>query len=250
MDEQAIRRAAEAIARAWAEGRRIEALPEGARPGSLAEAHAIQDAAARLLGLEVGGWKVALVDGEVMRGAIFCSRILASPAHLPAARVPLLGVEAEITFRRERDLPARTEAHAEAEVLAAVQALVAIEVVDSRFTSYQDTPLLDRAADFVSDGALVPGTAPASRAAADLAGLEAVLTVDGREVVRRRGRHAAGGPVGPTVALANALRTQGGLRAGQIVTAGTYTGLEFVRPGQRVAATFPGLGAAEVEFVA
>jgi 2-keto-4-pentenoate hydratase len=43
------------------------------------------------------------------------------------------------------------------------------------------------------------------------------------------------------------LRTGAGVRAGQLMTTGTYTGLNFATPGRRVRATFDGFGAAEVD---
>ena len=42
----------------------------------------------------------------------------------------------------------------------------------------------------------------------------------------------------------------GGLRAGQVITTGSLTGLRFVDPGARVVAEFSGLGTVEVAFEA
>ena len=54
-------------------------------------------------------------------------------------------------------------------------------------------------------------------------------------------------PLLPAVALVNEL--PGGAKAGQIVTTGTYTGLNFAKPGQTAVATFAGFGTVEVSFV-
>jgi 2-keto-4-pentenoate hydratase len=241
--------AARIFATARRSGIRIGALPETARPAGLAEAHAIQDATSAALGDPVAGWKVAITPaGEVMRGAILASRMLASPAALRASLVPMLGIEAEIAFRFDRDLPPREADYSEAEIAGAATALAAIEVVDSRFESYKDTPLLDRTADCMSNGALVSGTARADWRTIDLAGLEATLTVNGAVVVQKRGGHATGDPIRPAVPLVNALRRSGGVRAGQVITTGTYTGLVFVQPGDHVVAEFAGFGSAEIRF--
>jgi 2-keto-4-pentenoate hydratase len=249
MDQEAISQAAAALVEARLSGRRIEALPAGGHPRSVAEAHAIQDLTVSRLGEAVGGWKAALVDdGEVMRGPIFRSCIVPSPARLPVAIAPLLGVEAEIAFSFERDMPPRSDAYSEAEVVAVVAAFAAIEVVDSRFASFEDTPVLDRAADCVSNAALVAGAPRPDWRAFDLAQLEAALIVDGRTLVRQVGGHAAGNPIRPTLALVNELRKTAGIRAGQVITAGTYTGLNFVKPGQTVIADFAGFGTAELVF--
>ena len=84
----------------------------------------------------------------------------------------------------------------------------------------------------------------------DLSKLEAVLEIDGEEIVRKSGGHASGDPLLPAVDFANDRRRQGGLPAGVIVTTGTYTGLTRAKPGQRVTARFTGFGAAEVLFEA
>ena len=69
--------------------------------------------------------------------------------------MPLLGIEAEIAFRFERDLPAGKYSYAQ--VADAVTAFAAIEIVDSRFRTYPDLPLMDRHADCVSNGGFVRG---------------------------------------------------------------------------------------------
>ena len=51
------------------------------------------------------------------------------------------------------------------------------------------------------------------------------------------------------VVLANLWREKGGVRAGQIVTCGSYTGVDYLKPGDVCAVTFEGLGSAEVRFV-
>src|SRR6478735_3618950 len=134
--------AVQAAARALVEARRsrklLAGLPADARPQSIADAHAIQDATVAALAEKIAGWKVSVVDGEVMRGVLIGSRVQQSPAHFSAAEVPMLGVEAEIA--------------------AAVTALAAIEVVDTRFANYADTPVIDRLADFISNGGFVTGT--------------------------------------------------------------------------------------------
>ena len=249
MDEEAVRKAAGLLAKAQRTGVLLERLPEGCHPATIAEAHAIQDAVVALLGQPVAGWKVALAgDGSVMRGVMLQSRVWESPARVPASLVPLLGVEAEIAFRFERDLPPRPAPYAREEIEAAVTAMAAIEIVASRFASYRDTPLLDRAADFVSNGGFVCGTLQPRWREHELATLEVTLAIGGETVVSRRGGHPAGDPLLPAIALVDELRQGAGVKSGQIMTTGTYTGLNFAKPGQSVTASFSGFGGAEVHF--
>ena len=247
MKPSAIEAAARALVTARRSRRLLAALPTDTRPQSVAEAHAIQDATVAALGEGVAGWKVSVVDGEVMRGVLLGSRVLQSPAHLRATDVPMLGIEVEIAFRFERDLPCRDQPYTKDEIAASVTALAAIEVVDSRFQSYADTPVIDRLADFMSNGAFVTGTARPNWRSIDLAALKATLSVNGRTAVEQTGGHAAGDPILPAVALANALRPEG-IAKGQIVTTGTYTGLHMAQPGDRIVGSFEGFGSAELQF--
>lgn len=248
MERQAIEAAAAYLAKARREGARVDRLPVACRPATVAEAHAIQDATLLALGDGTGAWKVSPpLDGVLLRGAIPASRLYASPVQVPAADVSMLGVEAEIAFRLDRDLPPRAEPYGYDEVAGAVTALVAIEIVHSRFSDYQGTPPIERAADCVSNGGLVHGTPRANWRSFDLRTVVASLDIDGKTIVRQSGGHVAGDPLLPAIAQANAGSAP--LRAGMIVTTGTYTGLQFAKPGQTVTAAFDGFGSVSVTFV-
>jgi 2-keto-4-pentenoate hydratase len=246
MDRSDIQAAARALADARRKGL-IAALPASGRPQTIAEAHAIQDACIAALGETVAGWKVNIVEnGEVMRGALLGSCVLASPARLPAADVPMLGIEAEIAFRFERDLPPREQPYGADEIADAVTALAGIEVVDTRFKSYDDAPLLDRTADCMSNGGYVVGTLRSDWRSIDLTALKATVRVNDHVVVEKAGAHPTGDPILPAIALVNALRSGPGVAKGQIMTTGSCTGLYIARPGDRIVADFEGFGSAEL----
>src|SRR4051812_22938990 len=110
MNEEAIRDAARLFIDARRTNRLLDALPPPCQPATVDEAHAIQDATVAALGETVAGWKVAApIDGQIVRGVLLRSRVFDSTARVPAAMVPLQGVEAEIAFRFKRDLPPRVE---------------------------------------------------------------------------------------------------------------------------------------------
>ncbi len=249
MDHNSIERAAADACRRQPAGPPDQSLPDAAHPRTLAEAHAIQDALVAALDQSVAGWKVSVgKDGEVMRGVILGSRLLQSPAELPATQVPLRGIEAEIGFRFDRDMPPRDHDYRRDEIAAAVTALVGIEVVDSRFTSYRDTPVLDRTADCMSNGAYIIGTIRPDWRDFDLSSLKAVLRVNGKPEIEKTASHPAGDPILPAIALVNILRTGRGVTTGQIITTGTYTGLHFAEPGDHLVAEFEGFGRAELRL--
>jgi 2-keto-4-pentenoate hydratase len=251
MDQDAIRQAAALLIEARHTGVLLDGLPASCRPQTLDQAHAIQEATAAALGDVVAGWKVGPpVDGKIVRGALLRSRIITSGGSIAAARVPLLGVEAEVAFRFDRDVEPRERPYEYAEVAAAVTAFPAIEIVDSRFRDYRGAPLIERIADCVSNGAFVAGIAQERWREFDLTKLDARLEIDGEVLVRRVGGHPAGDPLLPAVELVNDLRHAAGVRAGQVMTTGTYTGLNFVKPGQRAKAIFEGFGFAEVHLTA
>ena len=245
MDQAAIAQAAALLIDARRTGNRLDALPASCKPATLEDAFAIQDATVAGLGETIAGWKVSIVDGRAVYGAIIASRVFESGARVEAATMPLLGVEAEIAFRFTRDLPAGKYSYDD--VAGAAAAFAAIEIVDSRFRTYPDLPIMDRNADCVSNGGFVRGPAAADWRSRDLANIAVTLTIGGQEFARHNGGHAAGDPLLPAVALVNVLPR--GVKAGQFVTTGTYTGLNFAKPRQTVSVTFAGFGAVEVAFV-
>jgi len=239
--------AIDALITARRTGRRIAALPLGSEPRELAEAHALQDATVAKLDERIAGWKVAFgKDREVMRGIIVGSRMLASPASLPASEVPMLGVEGEIAFVFNRDLPPRSTDYSREEVSAATIPLVGIEIVSSRFEDYSKAPLLDRTADCMSNGAFIAGTRRRDWQQVDLSKLKATLRVNGKIVVQKTGSHPTVDPILPAVALVNLLRHTSGVNKGQLVTTGTCTGLYFAAPGDAIEVSFTELGSAAV----
>jgi 2-keto-4-pentenoate hydratase len=98
----------------------------------------------------------------------------------------------------------------------------------------------------MSNGAFVVGTHRSDWRRFDLAKLEATLRVNDEVAVRKTGGHVTGDPILPAIALVNKLRKSSGISAGQIITTGTYTGLSFVKPGDRVTIEFTNFGTAEV----
>jgi 2-keto-4-pentenoate hydratase len=247
MTNQEIDACVDVLSQARLSGKWIEALP--AAPSSAAEAHLIQDRVATALGEAVGAFKInALPGDEPTRGLIYARMIRPSPARIAPAEAPHLGVEAEIAFRFTRDLPARETPYRREEAAEAMSALPAIEVVSSRFREPRARPPLEQLADCLINGALVPGRETREWSRLDLARLQVTLRVNGETAVRRQGGHAGDDPLGFAVALVNAMRGAGGVKAGQIVTTGSWTGLQFLKPGDRCSIDFEGLGGAEVAF--
>ena len=243
--------AATLLSEARRSGTPLGELPEACRPASVSDAHAIQDAVTDALGYEVGAFKAnAPPDAEANRGVIYGRDIHPSPARIQASTVPLLGVEGEVAFRFTRDLPARQEPYSEQEVAAAVEACAAIEVVHSRYADQAARSFLEKLADCISNGAFVPGETTEDWCGLDMGRIHVELEVNGKTVVAQDGGHPIGDPLGVAVALVNMMRAGPGIRSGQYVTCGSFTGVRFLHPGDTCTARFRGLGEAKVVFPA
>lgn len=248
---------AQAIAAALLRARQVrDALFTGDDPGpaNLEEAYRAQDIVLEALsgGRRASAWKVSppRVGEEPVAAPVPGPCVLESPVRVAAANYRILGVEAEIAFRIGRDLPAQEAPYDEGSVAAAVsEAVVLIELVDTRLANWRKAPALLKLADFQSNGALVIGSGARDWQALDFARQSVVLEVDGALRVRATGTHPAGNPFRllPWLA-AHCARRCGGLRAGDVVTTGSWTGLEFVPPGAAVVARFPGIGEARLQI--
>ncbi|KMO17815.1 2-keto-4-pentenoate hydratase [Methylobacterium platani] len=225
-------------------GTRLDVLPEGARPGSEAQAYAVQDAVVRALG-PVAGWKVGAPSATATpaRAALNADTIFETET-LPASLFHLIGAEAEIAYRFGRDLPPEAGPYDRDAVLAAVETLhPAIEIADTRFTVFGAVDPHSQRADQQNHGVLVLGPGLRDWRHLDPVTQAVRLAIDGTVLHEKVGGNSAVDPVRLLVWLANeGARSLGGLKAGQVVTTGSCTGTDFVTAPTRIAAEFPGLG--------
>ena len=158
------------------------------------------------------------------------------------------GVEGEVAFIFRRDLPDRAAPYTRNEVAAVLDACAVIEVVHSRFAQKAPVSNLEKLADSISNGALVHDVPRSNWRDLQLGKLKVTLSVNGKKQLEQVGGHPTGDPLGVAVVLANLWREKGGVRAGQFVTCGSFTGLKFLRPGDVCSVHFERLGSAEVTF--
>jgi 2-keto-4-pentenoate hydratase len=243
-------RAATLLIAARQSGTGLADLPVDCRPGNAAEAYAIQDAVAQRLG-PIKGWKTGAPgpDAEPAYAPIFT--VIAGPGRFPAATQHLFGIEAEIAFRLARDLPKRDKPYTRDEIVAAIASMhPAIELVDTRFADFAKTDALSKVADNQSNEALIYGPAIAGwqSLGLDLARPPIGVTVDGKLAAETTG-NSGGDPLRLLTALANHCTGRtGGLRAGDMVTTGSITGIIFAKPGTVVVGDFARLGTVRLEF--
>jgi len=224
------------------------------------DAYAVQAAFGAIWGDAVIGHKVGCSSEQSQRlvnspgpiaGVLFRDAHWQQPAAIPAARFFVVGVEAEFGFRLGKDLPARTAAYERAEVSAAVDAVVPlIEICDTRLSEWRTRRIEEITADNAFNGGVVTGQPFEAWRDLDLAGHEVVLSVDGEQKGAGTGRLVLGHPLTALTWLANEMsRLATGLRAGELIAAGTCTGLHIVAPGSTVVADFGApLGKVTIRF--
>ncbi len=229
---------------------RLPGLPEALRPRTTAAAYAIQRMLAEALG-EIGGWKVGAAGPEQPAACapMPARHIMPSPARLPAATFTERGVESEIAFRLARDLPARAEPYDAADIMGAIAAAhPAIEILQSRFAEPDAQDPLCGLADLISHGGFVYGPPIADWRSVDFAAMTIHQTATGTADRSRTG-NPAGDMTRLIVWLANeGAAWAGGLKAGQYVTCGSWTGKSFPPAGGRAVTRFSGCEPVIVDF--
>ncbi len=248
-------RCARILAYARQSGELVEGLPPEAAPRDDADAFAIQQLVLDLVGDSVAGWKCATPPGRAPSGACLGrAGFIQSPGQLKFRADRAMGIEAEIAFRLGADLPGRAdgEPYTRDDIVAAVAgALPVLELVQSRYVDRQSVPEPVSLADSISNFGLVLGDAVTDWPTLDLSRLRVTLRFGDDVQVDGVGGNPSGDPLLPVVWLANRLPSLGmHLRAGEIVTTGSCTGLLFVKPGVTVSASFEGLGTASLDLVA
>ncbi len=249
-------------ARLWTarENGGVVPFEEIAEPETLEEAYAVQAEIMRLSGHPILGFKVGSTSEEAQRllgtsepGScpVLAPYLFESPARIGIEAAQMPAVEGEFAFRLGRDLPPRAEAYGHEDVAEAIDAVAgAIEVVGTRIAGglagkgrYLVT------ADSGANIGLVVGAWSTDRRHMDLKAHRVAMVVNGETRGEGEGSRALGDPMNVMVWLANQQSQRGaGLRQGMCVSTGTCTGLDKVKPGDRVIADFGALGAVEIDF--
>jgi len=248
-----VEQAADLFLQAYNSGQQIEQLPQALEPQSKDDAYAIQAIVTEARCPEgIRTWKVGApnIETEPYAAPIFESVVSASPTVIPADSLHMIGIEVELCYRFNCDLPPRDQAYSAEEVAAAIEGVyVVIEVVDTRLKPWKTCAELWKLADNQINAALIVGSGTQDWRTLDPAKLAGELIVDGEVLVRGQGAHSVGDPMLLVHWTANHLTGRsGGLKKGDLVTTGTWTGMVFVEPGAEVVGRFEGLGEARVSF--
>lgn len=218
----------------------LEELPAHLRPHDWAEARRIQDAQLAVIG-PVGGYKVGAsgATGPIGMAPLPLSGIVDSGATLVGWHQRW--VEAEIAVKIGRDLPQRDTPYQDHELQTAVASWhPAIEVLNSRFRDTTKQDQLSLAADLIMHGGLVVGDACAMP---DLAYEPVNVLINGQTVSGGKAH-----PAGDIWRLLRYLADEIGLKAGQIVTTGSWNPVTIAGENCDVVVRFAHAGEVRVRF--
>jgi 2-keto-4-pentenoate hydratase len=246
-------RLAHDLAQAWRSGGTIPLPPAG--PATRADAYAIQDRMAALIGAEVAGWKVGATvravqvfeghDGP-LPGRIFADRLFDSPAQIPAKLFKGVKVECEFAFRLTRALPGGNGPVTRDRIADALTFHPAFELAGSRYapgTGNRAATTFDGIADNGSGGAAVLGPAITDWQALPFETMEIDARIDDISIQIYTGAYRRD-PAVITAETFSDLRARGvPLPVGTCVLTGSLSLPTPVRQGQTVTAKFAGLPA-------
>lgn len=237
-------RAARRLIEARRDQRAIDGLPLDALPQTVDEALSIQARVLAQIGGH-GGWKVGAASPDATPAASMlpAQRIYASPVQLSPTAFNFIGIEAEIAFKFGRTLDRAGGGYTEREVLEAVASVhPTIEIADSRYSRWRERSSLEQLADCGNNGALIVGPAANAVPSIDQTRVQAQVWIDDTLRVTKVGGNTAGSVQRLLTWLANRCVELGmPIRAGDIVTSGSCTGLEII-PGGSVRAVLAGVG--------
>lgn len=234
------------------EARPIPSLPPQLVPANMDEVYAIQDRLVQSFG-EIGGWKIGAPnpDATPMFAPMPSAWIAPSGATLSGPRWRYRGLEAEIAFLVGKDLPPRPGTpYTREEVLSAMASChPAIEVLETSFVDPTDVPREAMLADLQMHGGFIYGPAYAGWRFVDFTVEKVTLIVDSVVRVERTGSNTSGDLLKllPWLANEGAART-GGLRKGQWITTGSWTGNTLADANSHAEVGFSTVGACHLRF--
>jgi len=243
------------------EGRQQSGLDPALTPPDPATAYRIARMVEAELGWQVAGWKIAAFKEELQRqlrtdapiyGRVYAPLIQPAPVtrvHAECAS-PIPEVEFEVVLAR--DLPVRDEPYTVEEVSDAVASIhPGIELAECRFIHDDNFPPLPAIlADGAGSGVIAHGPAIENWRDADIAGQEVKLFRNGELVRSGRAADHIDHPVVPVTWLANELsRTGVSMKAGQMISSGTLTGMLRPKQGDVFIADFGPFGTVETRYV-
>jgi len=221
-------------------------LPENIRPADLESALVIQRRVVALLGQAIGGWKCSVPsDARALNVApIFAATVFRQSPCAIVTTGAIARIEPEVAFVMGRDLPQRDTPYTEAEIRSAIaEPRLVLELLGTRYADPAAASWPEMMADFVQNQGLFVGPLFPGGLDAALESFPVTISTPTGVLSTHEGRHGDGHPLRPLYWLANFLAGRDeGLRAGQVVTTGSYAGAIEVPVGTPLTVTYGDLG--------
>jgi 2-keto-4-pentenoate hydratase len=247
--EAQIMKAANLLLNARREGQPIADLPSDLQPTSIEEAYQVQDFVAVAYG-GIGGWKVGAPSANAVPLFAPMPSIWIAPSGTQLRGIRYKGLEAEIAFLLGRDLPRRETPYTRKEIVDAIASChPAIEVLESGLIDPAAATRFSMIGDLQMHGGFVYGPACPDWQTVDFLKESVTLAIDGAVRVERTGSNTAGDLMRLLPFLANEAATRtNGLKAGQWITTGSWTGNTLATAGASVDVQFSTLGRVSLSF--
>lgn len=246
----------QALTSAWQHNQRIAAADWAAGPHDAEAAYAVQQSMAQALGCFEPGQPQFWKSGGASRQTTLThaplppAGVRQSPADFSDLQLHAPGAEAEIALRLGCEVtPALALGLSVEGARDLVDAMtVSIELVTSRWLEAGAAPALLRQVDMLSHGALALGDWQPFKAR-DWWAQACELRVNEGPVLRGVGGHSLGDPAwGLAAWLKHVTRHGDSLPAGSVVTTGAWLVQPGLQAGDRVTASFAGLGTVAVQL--
>ena len=254
--------AAELLLTARRPGKRLTELPEMVAPVNLEQAYAVQDHLADLLARDRGipaGYKIGCTNQSAremlaldspISGRCFTKDIRRCPAILQSSELHMIGVEPEIAIRVAANMSDDEPWTAERAATVVASVMPAVEIVESRFSTWPSMGILAAIADNGVHRQLILGEPISGWDRQSIEATEVSLRVDGSKVREGHANNVDGGPFSALAWLANHLNKQGQqVQSGDVITTGVMTDIFDGMAGQHVVADYGPLGVIQLEIV-
>src|SRR5579872_5357325 len=226
-------------------------MPEAYRPADYDSAIAIQERVLELLGETVGGWKCGTPNP--LTGPVFAGLAASGLLHsLPCAVPGEIGlIEPEIAFVMAHDLPPRATPYADAEIRAAIgEARMVLEFITTHYADRESATPPEVLADAYNHHGLFIGPVIPNVLDHLLESLPVTIRTAAGPLFDKVHPHPSGHPLKSLAWLVHFLNGRGqGLKAGEIVTTGSYAGILESLQSVRFTVQFDDFGSFNVELV-
>lgn len=226
-------------------------IPEDCRPTDTDSALAIQERVLKLLGETVGGWKCGTpnpLTGPIVAALPASAILRSSPCAVPGAKGQ---IEPEIAFVIAHDLPRRATPYTDAEIRAAIgESRMVLELITTRYADKGSATPPEILADAYNNHGLLIGPVIPNALEHPLERLHVSIRTAAGALFDKEHGHPSGHPMKSLTWLVHFLNGRGqGLKAGQIVTTGSYAGIVEAPLGVPIQVQLNGLASLDVELI-